>query len=66
MPFINSKISVKATEEQKTELKKRLGQAIAIIIHAIAADFDVKISDFWGLTQNPVIEILCSSGNTCY
>jgi len=31
MPFINSKISVKATEEQKTELKKRLGQAIAII-----------------------------------
>ena len=31
MPFIDSKISVKATEEQKKELKKRLGQAISII-----------------------------------
>ena len=31
MPFIDSKISVKATDEQKKELKERLGQAIAII-----------------------------------
>lgn len=31
MPFINSKVSIKTTEEQQIELKKRLGQAIAII-----------------------------------
>lgn len=31
MPFINSKISTKITEEQKTELKKKLGDAISII-----------------------------------
>ena len=31
MPFINSKVSIKTTEEQQMELKKRLGQAIAII-----------------------------------
>ena len=31
MPFINSKVSVKTTEEQRTELKTRLGQAISII-----------------------------------
>ncbi len=31
MPFINSKVSVKATEEQNKKLKERLGQAIAIV-----------------------------------
>ncbi len=31
MPFIDSKVSVKTTPEQKKELKERLGQAIAII-----------------------------------
>ena len=31
MPFIDSKVSVKASEEQKRELKERLGQAISII-----------------------------------
>ena len=31
MPFINSKVSVKTTEEQQKELKTRLGQAISII-----------------------------------
>ncbi len=31
MPFINSKVSVKMTDEQKTELKTRLGQAISLI-----------------------------------
>ena len=31
MPFIDSKISVKITKEQETELKTRLGQAISII-----------------------------------
>lgn len=31
MPFINSKVSVKITEEQETELKSRLGQAISLI-----------------------------------
>lgn len=31
MPFIDSKVSVKVTQEQRTELKQRLGQAIAII-----------------------------------
>ncbi len=31
MPFINSKVSVKTTQEQRLELKKRLGQAIALI-----------------------------------
>ncbi len=31
MPFIDSRVSVKMTEEQKKELKERLGQAIAII-----------------------------------
>ncbi len=31
MPFIDSKVSVKLTEEQKKELKSRLGQAIALI-----------------------------------
>lgn len=31
MPFIDSKISVKASEEQKKELKERLGKAISII-----------------------------------
>ncbi|MCR4946869.1 MAG: hypothetical protein K5929_08010 [Lachnospiraceae bacterium] len=31
MPFIESKLSVKTTEEQRDELKKRLGQAIAVI-----------------------------------
>lgn len=31
MPFINSKVSVKTTDEQQKELKTRLGQAISII-----------------------------------
>ncbi len=31
MPFIGSKVSVKTTDSQKEELKKRLGQAIAIL-----------------------------------
>ena len=31
MPFINSKISVTVTPEQEVELKRRLGEAIAII-----------------------------------
>ena len=31
MPFIDSKVSVKTTPEQKVELKERLGQAIALI-----------------------------------
>ena len=31
MPFIDSKVSVKVTEEQRKELKARLGQAIALI-----------------------------------
>lgn len=31
MPYIDSKLSVKATEAQKEELKARLGQALAIL-----------------------------------
>ena len=31
MPFIDSKVSVKITKEQETELKSRLGQAISLI-----------------------------------
>ncbi len=31
MPFINSKVSVETTPAQRQELKKRLGQAIALI-----------------------------------
>ena len=31
MPFIESKVSVKITEEQEKELKTRLGQAISLI-----------------------------------
>ena len=31
MPFIDSKVSVKTTSEQRKELKERLGQAIALI-----------------------------------
>ena len=31
MPFIDSKVSVKTTPEQKKELKARLGEAIAVI-----------------------------------
>ncbi len=31
MPFIDSKVSVKTTPEQRTELKERLGQAITLI-----------------------------------
>ncbi len=31
MPFIESKVSVKATDEQRKTLKERLGKAIAII-----------------------------------
>ncbi|MBO4337277.1 MAG: hypothetical protein J5842_04320 [Lachnospiraceae bacterium] len=31
MPFINSKVSVKMTQEQKEELKTKLGEAISII-----------------------------------
>ncbi len=31
MPFINTKVSVKISEEQEKELKARLGQAISII-----------------------------------
>ena len=31
MPFIDSKVSVKITEEQEKELKTRLGQAISLI-----------------------------------
>lgn len=31
MPFINSKISVAVTNEQETEIKSRLGQAISIL-----------------------------------
>ena len=31
MPFINSKVSVKVSKEQETELKSRLGQAITLL-----------------------------------
>nr|MCR5405085.1 hypothetical protein [Butyrivibrio sp.] len=31
MPFINSKVSVETTPQQRQELKTRLGQAIALI-----------------------------------
>jgi phenylpyruvate tautomerase PptA (4-oxalocrotonate tautomerase family) len=31
MPFIDSKVSVKTTPEQRKELKEKLGQAIALI-----------------------------------
>lgn len=31
MPFIDSKVSIKITEEQERELKTRLGQAISLI-----------------------------------
>jgi phenylpyruvate tautomerase PptA (4-oxalocrotonate tautomerase family) len=31
MPFIDSKVSVKVSKEQETELKSRLGQAISLI-----------------------------------
>ena len=31
MPFIDSKVSVKVTKEQETEIKSRLGQAISLI-----------------------------------
>ena len=31
MPFIDSKVSVKTTPEQRKELKERLGQAITIL-----------------------------------
>lgn len=31
MPFIDSKVSVKTTPEQRKELKERLGQAIEVI-----------------------------------
>ncbi len=31
MPFIDSKVSVKTTPEQRKELKERLGQAISLI-----------------------------------
>ena len=31
MPFINSKVSVKISQDQEKELKTRLGQAISII-----------------------------------
>lgn len=31
MPFIDSKVSLKITEEQEKELKTRLGQAISLI-----------------------------------
>ena len=31
MPFINSKISVKISQDQEKELKEKLGQAISII-----------------------------------
>ena len=31
MPFINSKVSVKISEDQEKELKTRLGQAISVI-----------------------------------
>ncbi|MBR4719662.1 MAG: hypothetical protein IKP31_05405 [Lachnospiraceae bacterium] len=31
MPFIDSKVSIKITEEQEKELKTRLGQAISLI-----------------------------------
>ena len=31
MPFIDSKVSVKTTPEQRTELKERLGKAIEVI-----------------------------------
>ena len=31
MPFIDSKVSVKTTTEQRKELKERLGQAIEVI-----------------------------------
>ncbi len=31
MPFIDSKISIRITEDQELELKKRLGEAISIL-----------------------------------
>ena len=31
MPFIDSKVSVKVSKEQETEIKTRLGQAISLI-----------------------------------
>jgi phenylpyruvate tautomerase PptA (4-oxalocrotonate tautomerase family) len=31
MPFIDSKVSIKTTPEQRTELKERLGEAITLL-----------------------------------
>ena len=46
MPFIDSKVSVKVTPEQKTELKQRLGQAIAIIPGKSEINsLEIKITD---------------------
>ena len=45
MPFIDSKVSVKVAPEQKTELKQRLGQAIAIIPGKSESWLMVNIAD---------------------
>ena len=59
MPFIDSRISVKASAEQKEELKKRLGQAIAIIPGKSESWLMVNIQDeqtmyFRGDNSDPI------------
>ena len=65
MPFIESKLSVKTTEEQRDELKKRLGEAIAIIPGKSESWLMVDIQDdqkmyFRGDNSEPVAFISVS------
>ncbi len=49
MPFIDSKVSVKVSKEQETELKSRLGQAISIIPGKSESWLMVGIEDEYSL-----------------
>ena len=49
MPFIDSKVSVKVSKEQETELKTRLGQAISIIPGKSESWLMVGIEDEYSL-----------------
>ncbi|MCR5650873.1 MAG: hypothetical protein K6F86_06815 [Lachnospiraceae bacterium] len=49
MPFIDSKVSVKVSKEQETELKTRLGQAISLIPGKSESWLMVGIEDEYSL-----------------
>ena len=58
MPFINSKVTVKISEEREKELKSRLGQAISVIPGKSESWLMTGFEDVYdSFTYNMIVEV---------